>query len=77
MPAGKFPPQEIAAARKQLDKHLEANAREFDMDETRLSMAISFIHAHITNEHTPQNEDLINAVSLIVGFARKHGHLKR
>ena len=77
MPAGRFTPQETAGALRRLYASIEAKQQEYDNDERRLGIALSLIKHHITSEQTSQNEDLHNAVQLIVDFARKHDHLKR
>jgi hypothetical protein len=77
MPAGKFSNAETTSAMRRLNTYLNAQQQEHDNDETRLKMALVLIKTHITNEQTAQNEDLHNAIGLIVDFARKHGHLTR
>ena len=49
----------------------------YDHDERRLQIALTLIKTHIGPTQTAHNEDLHNAVQLIVDFARKHDHLKR
>jgi hypothetical protein len=77
MPDGRFSVAERAGAMHRLNTYLNAQQAEHDHDELRLKMALVLIKTHITEAQTPQNEDLHNALGLIVDFARKHGHLKR
>ena len=77
MPAGRFSEVEIAATLRRTRECLDANKREYDHDERLLKLALTFVKRYITEEQTPLNEDLHNAVQIFVDFARKHGHLKR
>jgi hypothetical protein len=43
------------------------------IQEMRIQNALHLIKLHITEAHTEQNQDLHNAVQLIVDFARLEG----
>lgn len=78
MPAGRFTARETADQLRRINSSIEARQQAYDNQETRLRMALHLIKTHITDEQrSMQNEDLHNAIGLIVDFARKHGHLER
>jgi hypothetical protein len=80
MPAGRFSPQETLAASRRMHAALNRAEAERFIQETRLQMALQLIKRHIgpfQSTVQAQNEDLGNAIQLIVDFARKHGHLER
>lgn len=77
MPAGKFSEQEAASTLRRLHASIDARQAAHNADEARLQLALRFIKLHITEEQNAQNEDLHQAIGLIVDFARKHDHLRR
>ena len=82
MPAGRFTPQETLAASRRLHEHLNAQEQEYNRYEARLRNALALIKAHIgPDDYTHnrvlapdqiRNQDLHQAIALIVDFARKH-----
>lgn len=77
MPEGRFSEAETRRQTQRIYDSIAAKQQEFDRDELRLVQALHLIKVHIGPEQTAQNEDLHNAVQLIVEFARKHDHLIR
>ena len=65
--------EEIARIRHSVDSSLARGQAQ----ERKLQIALQLIKTHITAEQTAQNEDLHNAVGLIVDVARQNGLLTR